>query len=167
LAGLGVHSSLRGLLDAPRAGIPANHVPYKGGGPSVTAVAQGEAHWTVPPLSAAVPHVRSGRMRCVATGGDQRSAVTPELPTIAESGVPGFRFYGWNGVVAPRGTPRFAIDRLNAAMKEVLGRSDVRKAYLEAGEEPAASTPEAFGALIREDFEAMGRLVKLAGVTPE
>ena len=105
-AGVGSTSHLGGLLLATRAGIPANHVPYKGGGPSIASVAQGEAQWTVPPLSAAMPQVRAGRMRCLATGGDRRSAATPELPTLAESGVSGFRFYGWNGVIAPRGTHR-------------------------------------------------------------
>jgi len=166
-AGIGSTSHLGGLLLATRAGIEANHVPYKGGGPSIAAVAQGEAQWTVPPLSAAMPQVRAGRMRCLATGGDQRSAITPELPTLAESGVPGFRFYGWNGVVAPRGTPRPIVDKLNALMGEALGSAAVRKLYLDVSEEPAHSTPEAFGRLIREDFDAMGRLVKLANVTSE
>jgi tripartite-type tricarboxylate transporter receptor subunit TctC len=166
-AGIGSTSHLGGLLLATRAGIEANHVPYKGGGPSIAAVAQGEAQWTVPPLSAAMPQVRAGRMRCLATGGDQRSAITPELPTLAESGVPGFRFYGWNGVVAPRGTPRPIVDKLNALMGEALGSAGVRKLYLDVSEEPAHSTPEAFGRLIREDFDAMGRLVKLANVTSE
>jgi tripartite-type tricarboxylate transporter receptor subunit TctC len=166
-AGIGSTSHLGGLLLATRAGIEANHVPYKGGGPSIAAVAQGEAQWTVPPLSAAMPQVRAGRIRCLATGGDQRSAITPELPTLAESGVPGFRFYGWNGVVAPRGTPRPIVDKLNALMGEALGSAAVRKLYLDVSEEPAHSTPEAFGRLIREDFDAMGRLVKLANVTSE
>ena len=166
-AGVGSTSHLGGLLLATRAGIPANHVPYKGGGPSIAAVAQGEAQWTVPPLSAAIPQVRAGRMRCLATGGDQRSAVTPDLPTLAESGVSGFRFYGWNGVIAPRGTQRAVVSTVNRVMREVLDSADVRKLYVELGEEPSHSTPEAFAKLIREDFDAMGRLVKLAGVKPE
>ena len=166
-AGVASTSHLGGLLLATKAGIQANHVPYKGGGPSIASVAQGESQWTVPPLSAAIPQVRAGRMRCLATGGDRRSSVTPELPTLAESGVPGFRFYGWNGVIAPRGSQRAIVDRLNRVMGEVLGSADVRKLYFELGEEPAHSTPEAFARLVREDFDAMGRLVKLAGVKPE
>jgi len=166
-AGMGSTSHLGGLMFATLAGIPANHVPYKGGGPSVGAVAQGEAQWTVPPLSAAMPHVRAGRMRCLATGGDRRSAVTPELPTIAESGVAGFRYYGWNGIVAPRGTPRAAIVKLNQVMNEVLTSAEVRKLYFDLGEEPAHGSPENFGKLIREDYERMGKLVKLAGIQPE
>jgi tripartite-type tricarboxylate transporter receptor subunit TctC len=166
-AGVGSTSHLGGVMFATLAGIAANHVPYKGGGPSIASVAQGEAQWTVPPLSAAMPQVRAGRMRCLATGGDRRSPVTPELPTIAESGVAGFRYYGWNGVVAPRATPRAVIVKLNSVMNDVLGTPEVKKLYLELGEEPVHGTPEHFGKLIREDYERMGKLVKLAGIKPE
>ncbi len=166
-AGNGSTSHLGGLLFATLAGITANHVPYKGGGPSIASVAQGEAHWTVPPLSAAMPQVKVGRMRCVATGGDRRSAVMPELPTLAESGVPGFRFYGWNGIVAPRGTPRPIILLLNAVMNDVLGTPEIRRLFADLGEEPAYGTPEGFGRLIREDHESMGKLVRLAGIRTE
>jgi len=166
-AGVGSTSHLGTVMFATLAGIQSNHVPYKGGGPSVLAVAQGETQWSVPPLSAAMPHVKTGRIRCIATGGDKRSSVTPDLPTIAESGVPGFRFYGWNGVIAPRGTPRQAIGTFNRVMNEVLASVEVRKLYFELGEEPAIGTPQDFGKLIREDYESMGRLVKLAGIKPE
>lgn len=166
-AGVGSTSHLGTVMFATLAGIQSNHVPYKGGGPSVLAVAQGETQWSVPPLSAAMPHVKTGRIRCIATGGDKRSSVTPDLPTIAESGVPGFRFYGWNGVIAPRGTPRQAIGTFNRVMNEVLGSTEVRKLYFELGEEPAIGTPQDFGKLIRDDYESMGRLVKLAGIKPE
>ena len=166
-AGVGSTSHLGTVMFATLAGIQSNHVPYKGGGPSVLAVAQGETQWSVPPLSAAMPHVKTGRIRCIATGGDKRSSVTPELPTIAESGVPGFRFYGWNGVIAPRGTPRPVIGKFNKTMNEVLGTAEVRKLYFDLGEEPAIGTSEDFGKLIREDYESMGRLVKLAGIKAE
>ena len=166
-AGVGSTSHLGTVMFATLAGIQSNHVPYKGGGPSVLAVAMGETQWSVPPLSAAMPHVRTGRIRCLATGGDKRSSVTPELPTIAESGVPGFRFYGWNGVIAPKGTPRPAIVKINRVMNEVLATAEVRKLYFDLCEEPVGRSPEAFGQLIREDFETMGKLVKLAGIKPE
>jgi len=166
-AGVGSTSHLGTVMFATLAGIQSNHVPYKGGGPSVLAVAQGETQWSVPPLSAAMPHVKTGRIRCIATGGDKRSSVTPELPTIAESGVPGFRFYGWNGVIAPRGTPRPVILKFNRVMNEALNSPELRKQYFELGEEPAIGTPEDFGKLIREDYESMGKLVKLAGIKAE
>ncbi len=166
-AGLGSTSHLGGLMFATLAGIEPNHVPYKGGGPSILALAQGEAHWTVAPISAVMPQVRTGRIRCLATGGERRSVVTPELPTIIESGVPGFRFHGWNGVVAPRGTPRAIIVKLNRVMGEVLATAEVRKLFFETGEEPSHGSPEDFGKLIRDEYEQMGRLVKLAGVKAE
>lgn len=166
-AGVGSTSHLGGVMFATLAGIAANHVPYKGGGPSIAAVAQGEAQWTVPPLSAAMPQVRAGRMRCLATGGEKRSPVTPELPTIAESGVPAFRYYGWNGIVAPRATPQPIIAKLNRVMNEVLTAAETRKLYFDLGEEPVHGSPEDFGKLIHEDYERMGKLVKLAGIKPE
>ena len=165
-AGVGSTSHLGGILFTTQAGISANHVPYKGAA-NIAALAQGEVAFVVAPLSAAMPHVRSGRVRCLATGGDKRSVVTPDLPTIAESGVPGFRFYGWNGVIAPRGTPRPVILKFNRVMNEALNSAELRKLYFELGEEPAIGSPEDFGKLIREDYESMGRLVKLAGIKPE
>ena len=165
-AGVGSTSHLGGILFTTRAGISANHVPYKGAA-NIAALAQGEVTFVVAPLSASMPHVRSGRVRCLATGGDKRSAVTPDLPTIAESGVPGFRYYGWNGVVAPRGTPRPVILKFNRVMNEALNSPELRKQYFELGEEPASGTPEDFGRLIREDYESMGKLVKLAGIRAE
>jgi tripartite-type tricarboxylate transporter receptor subunit TctC len=165
-AGVGATSHLGGVLFATLAGIPADHVPYKGG-QSLVAVSLGEVHWTVAPLSAAMPHVKVGRLRCLATGGDKRSAITPELPTIAESGVTGFRYYGWNGVIAPRGTPKPIIIKFNRVMNEALDTPELRKQFFGLGEEPAAQSPEAFGRLMREDYDQMGKLVKLAGIKPE
>jgi tripartite-type tricarboxylate transporter receptor subunit TctC len=165
-AGIGATSHLGGILFTTLAGIPVNHVPYKGGA-SMMAVSLGEVHWTVAPLSAAMPHVKVGRIRCLATGGDKRSVVTPDLPTIAESGVAGYRFYGWNGVIAPRGTPKAIIAKVNRVMNEALGSTELRKLFFQLGEEPAGGSPEDFGRLIREDYEQMGKLVKLAGIKPE
>jgi tripartite-type tricarboxylate transporter receptor subunit TctC len=165
-AGVGATSHLGGILFATLAGIPVNHIPYKGGA-SMMAVSLGEVHWTVAPLSAAMPHVKAGRVRCLATGGDRRSIVTPDLPTLAESGVTGFRFYGWNGVIAPRGTPMPIIAKVNRVMNEALGSVQLRKLFFELGEEPATGSPEDFGKLIRAEYEQMGKLVKLAGIKPE
>ena len=165
-AGVGSTSHLGGILFATQAGITVNHVPYKGAA-NMAAVAQGEVTFVVAPLSAAMPQVRGGRVRCLATGGDKRSVVMPDLATIAESGVPGFRFYGWNGVIAPRGTPKPIIAKFNRVMNEALNSAELRKLYFELGEEPAIGSPEDFGKLIRDDYERMGKLVKLAGIKPE
>ncbi|HKA38889.1 MAG TPA: tripartite tricarboxylate transporter substrate binding protein [Burkholderiales bacterium] len=165
-AGIGSTSHLAGVLFTTLAGISANHVPYKGGA-SIAALVQGESDFTVAPLSAAMTQVNAGRLRCLASGGDKRSGIMPELPTIAESGVPGFRLYGWNGVVAPRGTPQAVIAKFNRAMNETLDTPEMRKRYLVLGDEPAWGTPQDFGRLIREDYESMGKLVRLAGIKPE
>ena len=166
-AGIGATSHLGGLMFASMAGIEANHVPYKGGGASVMALAQGEAQWALGPLGAYIAQVKTGRIRCVATGGDKRSAVAPELPTIAESGVPGFHYFGWNGVMAPVGVARPVIDKLNRLMQEILAMAEIRQSYLAQGEEPAYTTVDEFARLIREDFAQMGKMVKLAGLKPE
>jgi tripartite-type tricarboxylate transporter receptor subunit TctC len=157
-AGIGATSHLGGILFSTLAGVQSNHIPYKGG-MSIMAVSLGEVHWTVAPLSAAMPHVKVGRVRCLATGGDKRSVVTPDLPTLAESGVAGYRFYGWNGVIAPSGTPKPAIAKLNRVMNEALASAELRRAFFELGEEPAGGSPEDFGRLIREDYEQMGKVV--------
>lgn len=166
-AGIGATSHLGGLMFATMAGIEANHVPYKGGGASVMSLAQGEAQWALGPLGAYNAQVKTGRIRCVATGGDKRSAVAPELPTIAESGVPGFRFYGWNGVMAPGGSSRRVIDVLNRQMKDILATPEIRQAYLAQGEEPAYTTVDEYARLIRDDYAQMGKMVRLAGLKPE
>ncbi len=166
-AGIGATSHLGGLMFASMAGIDANHVPYKGGGASVMALAQGEAQWALGPFGAYNAQVKTGRIRCVATGGEKRSAVAPELPTIAESGVPGFNYFGWNGVMAPAGVARPVIDKLNRLMKEILATPEIRQSYLAQGEEPAYTTVDKFARLIRDDFAQMGKMVKLAGLKPE
>jgi tripartite-type tricarboxylate transporter receptor subunit TctC len=162
-AGVGSTSHLAGFMFAAAAGIETTHVPYKGGGPSAAAIGSGEANWTLGPLAAYFPHWKAGRARCVAVSGEKRSALFPELPTIGET-VPGFKFVGWNGVMAPKGAPRAIISRLNGALVNGLQAEETRKLYAAQGEEPAWSTPEAYAALIRDDYERYGRVVRQAGL---
>ena len=163
-AGIASTSHLAGLMFASAAGIEVTHVPYKGGGPSATAIGSGEAHWTLGPLAAYLAPWRAGRARCVAVAGEKRSTLFPELPTIAESGVPGFKFLGWNGMLAPKGTSRAIVERLNNAMVQALKAPETRQLYTAQGEEPAWTTPEEYAKIIREDFERYGKIVKQAGV---
>lgn len=165
-AGIGSTSHLASLMFASAAGIESTHVPYKGGGPSATAIASGEANWTLGPLAAYFPHWKAGRARCIAVGGEKRSTILPDLPTIGET-VPGFKFLGWNGVMAPQGTPRAIIDRFNSALVQALKTSEARQLYAAQGEEPAWSTPEEYAKIIREDYERYGKVVKQAGVRVE
>ena len=163
-AGIGSTSHLAGLMFATAAGIEITHVPYKGGGPSAAALAAGEANWTLGPLAAYVAPWKAGRARCIAVSGQKRSTIFPELPTIAESGVPGFSFLGWNGVMAPRGAPRSIVDKLNSALVQALKMPETRQLYAAQGEEPAWSTPEEYAKIILEDYERYGKVVKQAGV---
>lgn len=165
-AGIGSTSHLAGLMFANAAGIESTHVPYKGGGPSAAAIGAGEANWSLGPLAAYVPPWKAGRARCIAVSGEKRSSVFPELPTIGEA-VPGFKFLGWNGVMAPRGTPRAVIDRVNAALVQALKSPEARQLYAAQGEEPSWTTPEEYAKLIREDYERYGKVVKQAGVKVE
>jgi tripartite-type tricarboxylate transporter receptor subunit TctC len=162
-AGVGSTSHLAGQMFASAAGIEPTHVPYKGGGPSAAALAQGEAHWTLGPIAAYAGPWKAGRVRCIAVSGDKRSAIFPELPTISEA-VPGFRFLGWNGVMGPRGLPRMLVDRLNGVMTQVLKSADARNAYAAQGEEPAWTSPDEYARLIREDHERFGRVIRQIGV---
>lgn len=165
-AGIGSTSHLAGLMFANAAGIESTHVPYKGGGPSAAAIGAGEANWSLGPLAAYVPPWKAGRARCIAVSGEKRSSVFPELPTIGEA-VPGFKFLGWNGVMAPRGTPRAVINRVNAALVQALKSPEARQLYAAQGEEPSWTTPEEYAKLIREDYERYGKVVKQAGVKVE
>lgn len=162
-AGIGSTSHLAGQMFVTAAGFETTHVPYKGGGPSAAAVAQGEAHWTLGPIAAYAGPWKAGRIRCIAVSGEKRSSIFPDLPTISET-VPGFKFLGWNGVMGPRGTPRAIIERLNSAMVQVLKSADARSAFAAQGEETAWSTPEEYAKLIREDYERFGRVIKQIGV---
>ncbi|MEQ1775433.1 MAG: tripartite tricarboxylate transporter substrate binding protein [Burkholderiales bacterium] len=163
-AGIGSTSHLAGLMFATAAGIESTHVPYKGGGPSATAIGSGEAHWSLGPLAAYLAPWKAGRARCIAVSGEKRSSIFPELPTIGESGVPGFKFLGWNGVLAPKGTPRAMVDRINGALVQALKTPEVRQLYAAQGEEPAWTTPEEYARIVREDYERYGKVVKQAGV---
>ena len=165
-AGIGSTSHIAGQMFASAAGIDTTHVPYKGGGPSAAALAQGEAHWTLGPIAAYAGPWKAGRVRCIAVSGEKRSSIFPELPTVGET-IPGFRFLGWNGVMGPRGMPRAIVERLNSAMVQVLKSADARNAYAMQGEEPAWTTPDEYAKLIREDYERYGRVIKQIGVKAE
>ena len=163
-AGIGSTSHLAGLMFATAAGIESTHVPYKGGGPSATAIGAGEANWSLGPLAAYLAPWKAGRARCIAVSGEKRSTIFPELPTIGESGVAGFKFLGWNGVLAPRGTPRGIVNRINSAFVQALKAPETRQLYAAQGEEPAWTTPEEYAKIVREDYERYGKVVKQAGV---
>ncbi|MEK6592366.1 MAG: tripartite tricarboxylate transporter substrate-binding protein, partial [Pseudomonadota bacterium] len=125
-AGAGFQSHLAGVLFTHATGIDVRHIPYKGGA-SLIAVIANESQFTIAPGPAVMAHVRGGRLRALATGGEKRSPITPELPTIAESGVPGFVSTGWAGLMAPKGTPRPILDKLHATLVKTIADPATRE----------------------------------------
>jgi tripartite-type tricarboxylate transporter receptor subunit TctC len=167
-AGVGSSSHLAGVMFATLAGINSVHVPYKGGGPMAAAVVANESQWCVAPAAALVGHIKSGRLRALAISSKQRSALLPDLPTVDESGVPGYEYNSWNAVFVPKGTPRPIVNKLHAAIQKALADPDVVKAFASQGLTPSGSeSPEAFAKYFRGDFERIAKLVQIAGIKPE
>jgi len=162
-AGSGFQSHLAGLLFTHMAKIDVLHVPYKGGA-SLTAVVANEAQFTIAPGPAVMGHVRSGRLRAIATGGEKRSSITPELPTIIESGVPGFVSTGWAGLMAPKKTPKPILDKLHATLVRVVNDPVTREQLERQGGEPTITTPAEMIAFINKEYERFGQAIKIAGL---
>jgi len=139
------------------------HVPYKGGGPSTTALVSGETQILVGSPAAVLRHINANRLRLLAVTSDARLTQFPSTPTVAEAGVPGYEFRAWVGVFAPAGTPRAVVDRVNGEIKKALASPDIK---LDAFE-PWYMTPEQTAARVASDYEKYGRLIKLVGVKPE
>jgi len=162
-AGNGTAMHLSGELFKLKAGLDLQHVPYKGSGPAVADLMGGQVPVAFVDLSSALPHIRSGRVRALAVAGGKRTITAPEIPTIAESGVPGYDAVGWFGLFAPAGTPRDIINRLNAEVRRIMQLPDVRERALASGAEPAADTPEEFAAYIRTEIPKWAEVVKVSG----
>jgi tripartite-type tricarboxylate transporter receptor subunit TctC len=163
-AGPGSTSDFTGRMFARIANIEITLVPYKGGGPAITALLAGEAQINFGPIPATAPLVRGGRLKAIAVSGATRSVAMPEVPTVAESGVPGFSASAWVGLMAPAGTPRAVIEKLAAAAKEALESPDVRGQLIKAGAEPAFKPPKPFAQFVNEEYERYGKLVRELGL---
>lgn len=166
-AGVGSASHLAGALFNAMAAVSAVHVPYKGAGQSVIAVVAGEAEWTFTPMQGPLPHVRSGKLRPIAVGGAKRSPILPDVPIVAEAGLPGYNSGLWFGIMVPKGTPRPIVERLNLAVVKAVQSQDVRDQFATQGADPVSGTPEEYARFIREDYDTIGRVVKSAGIKPE
>lgn len=160
----GASAHLSGELFKTMAGVDIVHIPYKGTAAQLTSVIAGESQLTFASLPAALPHVQSGRVRALAIGSAKRSPTLPDLPTVAESGLPGFDVSAWNGILAPRGTPRPIVDRLNAEIHRIAQLPEVKKRAAEQGAELAVDTPEQFGAYIEAQIEKWGKVVRSSGM---
>ena len=160
--GSGTHITME--LLKRQAGIFVVHIPYAGGVAAATAVATGEVQAHFAPVATIMPHVRAGRARLIAVSSEKRFTLLPDVPTVAEQGFPGFDSYGWNGILAPAGTPRELILRLNREINEALQSSDVRALLTNSLIEIAGGTPDEFAALIRRETERWGPVIRAAGV---
>lgn len=143
------------------------HVPYKGGGPALIATIAGQAHICLSSLIQAIGHIRSGKLRGLATSGAKRSITLPDMPTIAESGVAGYDTANWWGVAAPRGTSPAVIKRLNAEFKVVLENPETAKRLIHEGAEPVTRTPEELGQHVLSEMDKWVKVAQIAGIKGE
>lgn len=164
-AGLGTGQHMTGALLSHRAGIATTHVPYRGDSASVTAALGGEIDFVVAPATAVVQHVRAGKLRALGISSRSRWSGLPDVPTIAEQGVPDFEVRSWTALMAPAGTPPAVVDRLQAAVKTALADTAVRHKLEEAtGGDVAASTPQELAATVAADVHRWTDLVRDAHI---
>ncbi len=166
-AGNGTSGHLALELFKQRTGMNAIHVPYKGGGPALAEVLAGQVQALFSLALAATPQIKAGRVRALAITSGKRSPVAPELPTVAESGLPGYEVVGWFGWLAPAKTPREIVARLNAEIVKALNMPDVRERLLSQSSEPVGNSPQAFAAFIRSERDKWAGVIKRAGIRME
>ena len=165
--GAGGSSHLGTELLRTMTGIDIAHVPYKGTGPALTAMLSGEIQMQLIGISSVVPHMKSGRMRALAVSGGKRSAAAPDVPTVAESGVPGYVFDVWYGMLFPAGTPRAIVAKANAEINRALGSPALAQRFAAAGVEPAGTTPDAFGKMLHTEIAKWRKVVTQANIRIE
>jgi tripartite-type tricarboxylate transporter receptor subunit TctC len=163
-SGIGSANHLSGELFRTMSGINIVHVPYKGGAPALNALIASEVQISFT-SSTAIPHAKAGRIKTIAVTGAKRSPAAPDVPTISESGVPGYEVVGWYGVTAPAKTPRAVIERLNRTINSVL--PELRERYEAIGLEIGGGTADEFGAFLRSERDKWARVVKLSGAKVE
>lgn len=162
-AGLGSANHLTMEMFKSATGLAAVHIAYKGGGPALTDLLGGQIPMmfiTIPP---AIPHVRAGKLRALAVSSAKRAAILPDVPTVAETGVPGFEVYEWQGVVAPAGTPKEVVAKLNVEINRVLALPDVREKIAGLGADIVGSTPEQLTDHIKAEIARWTKVLKSSG----
>ena len=162
-SGNGGAQHLFGVLFMSLANIRLTHIPYKGSAPATTDLISGQVSVGFPGIAIALPQSKAGRLRSLAVTSAQRSPQMPDVPSIAEAGVPGYEATLWLGVAAPQATPKVIIDLLNAEITRVLRSSDLKSGFRAVGTDVVASTPEAFGAFIRSEHTKWVRVVRESG----
>ena len=163
-AGIGTTPHLSLEMFRRATGVELTLIPFKGGGEAQQGILGGQVPFMFATTIGILPRVRSGQVRGLAVSSAKRIAAAPELPTVAESGVPGFDVVAWFGFFAPAGTPKALVDRLSAETRTALNAGDLRKRLIDLGAEPLGSTPEEFAAYVQAEFQRWGRLAREAGI---
>jgi len=164
-SGNGSAQHLVGALFSTMAGIDLNHVPYKGSGPAMQDLLSGQVKVSFAGIPNVMPHVKAGKLRALAVTTPQRSPDLPEVPTVAEAGVPGYEATLWLNLSAPAGTPPEIVQRVYAETAKVLQEPEVQQGFRAAGVEPSVLDPQALGAFIRAEHEKWGKVVRETGAT--
>jgi tripartite-type tricarboxylate transporter receptor subunit TctC len=165
--GIGTPGHLASSMLMHLTGIRATHVPYKGGGQAVVDLVAGHVTWTIESLTVLKPFVQDGRLRALAVTTAQRSKIMPDLPTMAEAGVPGYDFTAWAGIAAPAGTPEPIIKQLYAAIARILATPEAREWFESFGAEPGGEPPDEFAALVRAEHAKLGDVIRATGIKVE
>jgi tripartite-type tricarboxylate transporter receptor subunit TctC len=166
-AGVGTSNHLSLALFNSMAGVDITHVPYKGGAPALTDVMGGHVAMSFFPFTVAMTQVQTGKLRALAVTSARRSSIVPNIPTVSESGVPGYEATSWSAVMAPAGTPRIIIGRIQAAIAESLRVPRVKEVLVATGAEGVGNSPDEFDRMLRDEMAKWARVVKAAGIKPE
>ncbi len=165
--GAGTGTQLGAELFKSMAGIDIVHIPYKGGGPAITALLAAEVHLYFAPIPSVLPLVRAGKLKALAVTSARRSLALPDLNSMAEAGVRGYDESTWNGLLAPARTPREIVMKLNSEMTAVLKTPEMRERFAAEGAEPAASGSEEFAAMIKREITKWAKVIRDAGIKSE
>jgi tripartite-type tricarboxylate transporter receptor subunit TctC len=166
-AGTGSGTHLAGEMLKMSLKIDLLHVPYKGTGPALTDLIGGQVQMMVSTFASAMPHVKNGRLRALGVTSAKRSPAAPDVPTLIEAGVPGYDYSTWYGVLAPAGTPRAVIDKLNRTLRSTLALEDMKRKLEAQGVDPLAGTPAEFGSYLKSETEKWTKVVRAAGIPPQ
>lgn len=166
-SGPGTPYHMAGELFKAMSGTDIVHVPHKGSGEARNSVLGGHVEMMFDAIPTMAENVKAGQVRALATSGTKRSPVLPDVPTVAEAGVPGYESTIWLGLMAPAGTPKPVIDKLNTTIAEIMRRPDIQKTWPAQGAEPQFMTPEEFDAFLRKDIEKWAYVVKKSGATAQ
>jgi tripartite-type tricarboxylate transporter receptor subunit TctC len=166
-ASTGTPQHLSAELFKMLANVKMTHIPYKGSGPAMTDVIGGQVPITFEVFITALSYVKAGRLRALAQTGATRSTHLPDVPTVAETGIPGYESSGWYGVLAPAGTPAAVVGRLHTDIARLMAGADMKQRMVELGADPAADTPEQFARFIREETVKWAKVIRESGATAD